>query len=161
MAHRAQAGWPEAGQFFQTSAGQDFAGPQIALAAEVEVLQLVADAFQGGHRLEHLHASAATSGPVPSPPMTATLRISLLLIIGYPRLFEETPILISRTTRQEAELVRSCKFLTSWKQNWLDDTGHPPQLDAVVDEVWMEPKPQFVREAILGEFPADLLQRHS
>ena len=29
---------------------------QVALAAEVEVLQLVADAFQLGHGLEDLHA---------------------------------------------------------------------------------------------------------
>ena len=36
--------------------GQDLAGPQVALAAEVEVLQLVADAFQLGHGLEDLHA---------------------------------------------------------------------------------------------------------
>ena len=35
---------------------QDLAGLQVALAAEVEVLQFVADAFQCGHGLEDLDA---------------------------------------------------------------------------------------------------------
>ena len=35
---------------------QYLAGAQVALAAEIEVLQFVADAFQLGDRLEDLHA---------------------------------------------------------------------------------------------------------
>ncbi len=43
-------------QFVEGRGGQDFAGPQVALAAEIEVLQLVGDAFRGGNGLEDLHA---------------------------------------------------------------------------------------------------------
>ena len=44
------------GELVEDGRRQDLAGPQIALAAEIEVLQLVADAFQLGDGLEDLDA---------------------------------------------------------------------------------------------------------
>ena len=84
MADGAQQDGVEVRQFVDQAGGQDLAGAEIAIAAEVEVLQFVANAFQGGDGLEDLDASAATSGPVPSPPTTATRRMSLLLTLNSP-----------------------------------------------------------------------------
>ena len=53
--------------------GQDFAGLEIAIAAEVEVDHFVLEAFKPATAWRTFTPSAATSGPVPSPPMTAIL----------------------------------------------------------------------------------------
>ena len=56
MADGAQQDGAVAAQLVQRGGRQDFAGLQVAVAAEVEVVQFVADAFQLGHGLEDLHA---------------------------------------------------------------------------------------------------------
>ena len=53
MAH-APAG--REGPSSSNASGQDFAGPQVALAAEIEALQLARDAFQGGDSFQDFHA---------------------------------------------------------------------------------------------------------
>ena len=56
MAHGAQQNGREGAKLVERLGRHDFAGPQIALAAEIEVLQLQLDVFQGGDRLEDFHA---------------------------------------------------------------------------------------------------------
>ena len=53
------------GQFADDILGQDFARAEIALAAEVEVLEFVADAFQGGDGLEDLDGFGGDFGAGP------------------------------------------------------------------------------------------------
>ena len=82
------SGWPTAprkiasnvAQFVDRAGRQRFAGSQIPLAAEVEVLQLVAKFFQPATAFRTLRASAVTSGPVPSPGMTAILIVAQRLL---------------------------------------------------------------------------------
>ena len=54
MAHRAEQDGVERAQLVEHRRRQDLAGAKITLAAQVEVLQLVADVFQRGDRLEDL-----------------------------------------------------------------------------------------------------------
>ena len=78
MADGAQVDGVELAQLVDGAGGQHFAGAQVALAAEVEVGQFVLELVAGRRRpSETLSPSAATSGPVPSPPITA-MRSGLL-----------------------------------------------------------------------------------
>ncbi len=63
----------------QRAGGQDLAGAQVAVAAEVEVREFDSSMPSSlATALRTLTPSAATSGPVPSPPITATLSLFLL-----------------------------------------------------------------------------------
>ncbi len=63
MAHRAEQDRVEGGQLFDRSRGKDFAGPQVAVAAVVEVLELQVDLLQGGDRLEDFDRFLGDFGP--------------------------------------------------------------------------------------------------
>ena len=81
MAHRAQQNGGKGAQFVERLGRHDLAGPQIALAAEIEVLQFDLIPSKAATALRTFTPSAATSGPVPSPPITATLRTLLLMVV--------------------------------------------------------------------------------
>ena len=78
MADRARAGWRRNLRSSSTTpVRQDFAGPQVALAAESRSPSVrTSMPSSAATALRTLTPSAATSGPVPSPPITATLRMS-------------------------------------------------------------------------------------
>ena len=64
MADRAQQHGPERGQFADHVFGKDFARAEIAFAAEIEILELIADALQGGNGLEDLNGLGGDFRPV-------------------------------------------------------------------------------------------------
>ena len=66
MAHGAQEDGLEGGQFVDDILGQDLAGAEESLAAEIEILEFVANAFQGRDGLEDLDGFGGDfrAGPV-------------------------------------------------------------------------------------------------
>ena len=60
MADRAQEDRVEVAQLVDGAGRQDLARPQVALAAEIEILRFVRDAFERRHGLEDLECLRAS-----------------------------------------------------------------------------------------------------
>ena len=114
MADRAEQDGGEGAQLVERLGRQDFAGPQIALAAEIEVLQFELDAFQGGDRLEDLHAFGRHFRPGAVAADHGHAENDLLLAIVVSRCSASSCVLKSERLGQVLRLRRPKGFLMNF-----------------------------------------------
>ena len=75
MADGAEEDRVELAELVEAVGGERFAGFEVAVAAPVEIGEFELEVLELGDGLENFDAFGGTSGPVPSPPMTAIFNV--------------------------------------------------------------------------------------